>query len=461
MHDQCRTYTDLIEENSSLKQRIEELERSESEREQAAEALRESERRYRELSIIDDLTQLYNPRHFYSQLKNEIDRANRYEQPLTLLLLDLDDFKQFNDAYGHIEGDQVLLRLGQVITRCLRQSDSAYRYGGEEFTIILPMATSADGMMTAERIRSEFKKQAFSRVSDQDVFLTVSIGLTQYKPQEDLKAFVRRADKLMYQAKRNGKDRVCLQPSPFIMKREHQSNEQAKTNQQLIEEISILKQGNLERERSEADRKRAEEELRISLGQVRRVMQTTVRVVGLAIEAKDPYTAEHQARTTGLALAIAKEMGLSRDKIDGIRIASSIHDIGKLSIPAELLSKPTTLSELELSLIKEHARKGYEILKDVETSWPLAQIVYQHHERIDGSGYPRGLKGGEIIIEAQILALADVVESMASNRPYRPTLGIEAALEEIVLNRGILYSEAVSDACIRLFRRKGYRIESR
>ncbi len=171
--------------------------------------LRDSRKRYQELSILDGLTRLYNSRYFYLQVGIEIDRSNRYEQPLTLLLLDLDDFKAFNDAYGHVEGDQVLLRLGQVVQRCLRQTDSAYRYGGEEFTILLPMTASADGAVTAERIRSEFKKESFSPVPGRDIHVTVSIGLTQYRPQEEMKAFVHRADQLMYQGKKDGKDRVC------------------------------------------------------------------------------------------------------------------------------------------------------------------------------------------------------------------------------------------------------------
>jgi diguanylate cyclase (GGDEF)-like protein/PAS domain S-box-containing protein len=185
-----------------------------TDRKQAEKALRDSEKRYRELSIVDDLTQLYNSRHFYFQLKVELDRSNRYEQPLTLLLLDLDNFKAFNDAYGHIEGDQVLRRLGQAVKRCLRQTDSAYRYGGEEFTIILPMTTSADGAVTAERIRTEFKKETFSPAPGQDVHVTVSIGLAQYKPQEEMKAFVHRVDQLMYQGKKNGKDKVCSGSAP-------------------------------------------------------------------------------------------------------------------------------------------------------------------------------------------------------------------------------------------------------
>jgi HD-GYP domain-containing protein (c-di-GMP phosphodiesterase class II) len=151
-------------------------------------------------------------------------------------------------------------------------------------------------------------------------------------------------------------------------------------------------------------------------------------------------------------------MGLPQDKIEGIRMAGSIHDIGKLSIPAEILSKPTRLTDIEFSLIKEHSRIGYEMLKDVESPWPLAQIVYQHHERMDGSGYPRNLKGDEIIIEARIMAVADVVEAMASHRPYRPGLGIDATLMEIEKNKGIFYDNTVADACLKLFREKSYKL---
>ena len=141
-------------------------------------------------------------------------------------------------------------------------------------------------------------------------------------------------------------------------------------------------------------------------------------------------------------------------------MAGSIHDIGKLSIPAETLSKPTKLTKVEIAMIKEHSRSGYEMLKNVESPWPLAQIVYQHHERMNGSGYPRNLKGDEILMEARIMAVSDVIESMASHRPYRPALGIEAALEEIVKNKGILYDDAVVDACLRLFREKGYQLRT-
>ena len=177
-----------------------------SERKLAEELLTKSQQKYHELSIIDGLTQLYNSRHFYHQLDKETDRANRYHEALTLLLLDLDRFKEFNDTYGHVEGDRVLSRLGHVVKRCLRDTDSAYRYGGEEFTIILPMTTSGRGLVIAERIRNEFKKEVFSPAPGKNICITMSIGLSQYKPNEDLRAFVHRVDQLMYQAKKNGRD---------------------------------------------------------------------------------------------------------------------------------------------------------------------------------------------------------------------------------------------------------------
>jgi PAS domain S-box-containing protein len=206
------------------------------------------------------------------------------------------------------------------------------------------------------------------------------------------------------------------------------------------------------------ERRKAEKQLQCNLESLRKAVNTTIQVMVSAVEVRDPYTSGHQARSADLARAIATELGLSQEKIDGIRMAGSIHDIGKLSIPAEILSKPTKLTEIELSLIKEHALKGFEMLKDVESPWPLAEIVYQHHERMDGSGYPRKLIGDEICVEARVLAVADVVEAMASHRPYRPGLGIDAALEEIEKNKGAFYDHAVVDACLRLFREKGFQL---
>ena len=200
------------------------------------------------------------------------------------------------------------------------------------------------------------------------------------------------------------------------------------------------------------ERKQEEAELQQTLDSLEKAISATLQVMVSAVESRDPYTYGHQFRSANLACAIATDMGLAQEKMDGIRMAGSIYDIGKLSIPAEILSKPTNLTKVEIAMIKEHSRSGYEMLKNVESPWPLAQIVYQHHERMNGSGYPRNLKGDEIIMEARVLAVSDVVESMAALRPYRPALGIEVALEEIKRNKGILYDSAVADSCLRLFR---------
>jgi PAS domain S-box-containing protein len=207
------------------------------------------------------------------------------------------------------------------------------------------------------------------------------------------------------------------------------------------------------------ERRKAEEKLKETMESLRRSIRTTIQVLGIASEARDPYMAGHQKRVADLARAIATEMKLPSEIIEVIRMTGAIHDIGKISIPSEILCKPAVLTDLEFSLVKAHSQYSYDIMKDVESPWPLANIVYQHHERIDGSGYPQGLKGEDILIEARILAIADVVEAMISYRPYRPSLGLDIALMEIENNAGVLYDRKATDACLRLFREKGFRLE--
>jgi putative nucleotidyltransferase with HDIG domain len=188
-------------------------------------------------------------------------------------------------------------------------------------------------------------------------------------------------------------------------------------------------------------------------------LEDTVRALASAAEVKDPYTAGHQHRVTQLAVAIAKEMNLPDKKIDAIRVAGILHDVGKLSIPAEILSKPGKLNDVEYNLVKTHPQTGYDILKNVKFLWPIADIVLQHHERLNGSGYPNGLSAKDILLEAKILAVADVVEAMSSHRPYRPALGEGAALEEISKNKDTLYEGEVVEACYRLFYDKNFKFE--
>jgi putative nucleotidyltransferase with HDIG domain len=205
-----------------------------------------------------------------------------------------------------------------------------------------------------------------------------------------------------------------------------------------------------------AERVQAEKDLKRSLEKLQKALEGTIHALAATTEMRDPYTAGHQRRVAELAGAIAEEMGLPKDKIEGIRMAGLIHDVGKISVPAEILSKPSKLNEMEMDLIKAHSQIGYDILKEIDFPWAVAKIVLQHHERMDGSGYPQGLKGDEILLEARILAVADVVEAMASHRPYRPALGIEMALEEVSKNKGSLYDPDVVDACLELFTKKRF-----
>jgi len=199
-------------------------------------------------------------------------------------------------------------------------------------------------------------------------------------------------------------------------------------------------------------------QLEKTLKELRKALGGTIEAMALTVETRDPYTAGHQRRVSNLARAIATEMGVSEDQIQGIRLAGVIHDIGKISVPGEILSKPGKISKNEFGIIKEHPQVGHNILNTVDFPWPIAQIVLQHHERMDSSGYPDGISGENILLEARILAVADVVEAMASHRPYRASLGIDIALREILKNRSSFYDPKVVDACLRLFNERGYRL---
>lgn len=207
------------------------------------------------------------------------------------------------------------------------------------------------------------------------------------------------------------------------------------------------------------ERKRMERERVETLERLQRAMFQTIQAVAQTIEKRDPYTAGHQLRVARLAMAIGEEMGLPRDELAGLRLGASVHDIGKIYLPAEILGRPGALSRAEVELIKTHTLVGHDIMKGAEFPWPIAEMILQHHERLDGSGYPEGRTAAGISRDARILAVADVVEAMATNRPYRPALGIGRALEEIVRNRGTLYDPQVVAACVRLFRKKGYTLE--
>ncbi len=207
-----------------------------------------------------------------------------------------------------------------------------------------------------------------------------------------------------------------------------------------------------------SEKKRANAQIQRYITQLRTAFLSTVEVATSLSEMRDPYTAGHERRVGQIAAAIGAELGLDAQRVEGLRVAGQLHDIGKITIPAEILSKPGKLSPVEFDLIRSHAQSGYDVLKEVEFPWPVAEIALQHHERMDGSGYPQGLKGEAILFEARIMAVADVIEAMSSHRPYRPGLGIDRALAEIEQGRGRTYDPAVADACLQLFREKRYQM---
>jgi putative two-component system response regulator len=227
-------------------------------------------------------------------------------------------------------------------------------------------------------------------------------------------------------------------------------------NRELLELNQSLEKRVQDRTRQLRDN---EEELKNTLSQLRSSLEATIQALAATAEARDPYTAGHQRRVADLSRAIAQKMGLTQDQVDGVRMAGSIHDLGKIYVPSEILNKPGKIRENEFELVKSHPQVGYEILSTIDFPWPVAEIEIQHHERLDGSGYPNGLKGDEILLESRIVAVADVVESMSSHRPYRPALGIDEALAEIRAGSGTIFDERVVDACVFLFEEDGYTLQ--
>jgi len=260
-------------------------------------------------------------------------------------------------------------------------------------------------------------------------------------------------------------DRICLSLGFLtIVSKEMEAEDELKKHHDQLEEIvhertAALTILNDQLKQEIAERKLAEEKLRQSYAKLQRNLDEIVHAMSLTAEKRDPYTAGHQKRTTELAMALAGEMGLCEHQIKGIQMAGLIHDMGKISIPAEILSKPGKLNEVEMQLLRRHPQAAFEILKNIDFPWPVDLIVLQHHEKMNCSGYPQGLAGEDILLEARILCVADVVESIESHRPYRPGLGIDKALEEVSKNRGILYDQDVVDACLRLFKEKSFRYQ--
>jgi len=233
-----------------------------------------------------------------------------------------------------------------------------------------------------------------------------------------------------------------------------------KTKDQLIKELQKIREKVAGLEEVKLKYNQVDKKLKQAHEKLQKIIEGTTNIITKVVEIRDPYSTGHQQRVSKLATVIAQEMKLPQDKIEGVRLASLVHDVGKVNLPTEIVSKPSKLVEVEFNLLKNHPRVGYEILKKVDFPWPIAEIVFQHQEKIDGSGYPRGLKGDDILIEAKILGVANVVEAMSSYKSYRPALSINEALTEIVENKNVLFDPEVVDICVNLFKEKGFKFES-
>ena len=350
----------------------------------------------------DELTGLYNHRSFHERLEQEIARGSRFGGTFSLIMLDIDLFKAYNDIYGHLAGDQVLRKVGRYIEGSIRSIDLAFRYGGEEFAIILPEARLDDAYKVAERIRKTIESKTSSRAMP----ITASLGVGNWPNDGVMKEeIIGLADAALYRAKQTGRTRTCL------------SSDVLKPGSSLIG---------------------------IELEARPRAL-SIIYALAATVDAKDSYTYGHSRKVSEYAVAISEALGLPQDKITTIRAASLLHDIGKVGVPDSVLNKKEPLTEEDWKPIKGHPKLGVEILRHVIDLVNCLPAIMHHHERYDGSGYPSGLKGEQIPLEARILAVADAYDAMTSPRPYREQFSMEEAINELKRCAGAQFDAELVD----------------
>lgn len=484
MNDEDKTKDQFINELKKLRQRIAELEKSETEHKLVEESLKESEEKYKTLiettqegiGIVDpeenivfvnqtfadflgyqkeellgmNLSQLTDKKEFVKYQEETKKRKQmesfKYE---TKLYTKNGKSKHFSLSATPLQKDGAFVgTLGLLVDitkrkqadAALRRSQERYKTLAENVNVGLYRNTVGPKGRFIEANPAIIKMFGYE---NKEEFLLINVA-DLYQDPDDRKKFNDKMLKVGFvkdeELLLKKKDGIPFYGSVSAVAVKGERDE-VKYYDGIIENIT--------------ERKKAEEELKLSYERLQKILDGTVSALASTTEKRDPYTAGHQHRVTQLACAIAKEMGLPKEQIDGIRVAGIVHDIGKIHVAAEILNKPVKLKDIEMELIKTHCEAGYEILKTIEFPWPVAEIVRQHHERMNGSGYPRGLIGEDILLEARILAVADVVEAMISHRPYRSALSLNEALKETSKNRGKLFDPNVADACLRLFE-KGF-----
>ena len=491
MHDPSKTYQELIEENASLKQRIKELEKSEAESKKAGEDLQKSEEKYRLLADkIPDIVFILN-----------LDLQTTYVSPSVQTVLGFSQEERMQQTVNQQLTPASLSIVFDTFARELVLEEEGQIDPQRKITLELEFYHKDGSTRWTETIISAIRddKRVLTAIHGVNRDITARKHAEEYlrQSEENYRSIFENAQEGIYRTTPEGRftmanhamARILGYDSPEELMDSmtditHQLYVNPEERIKVIEQIRLhgfAKDVELQFYRKDGrtiwvyrtmrgirdekgqllyyegiveditDRKNSVHQLRKALG-------GTILAIASLVETRDPYTAGHQRRVADMSRAIATEMQLSNDQIDGLRMAGKIHDIGKVSVPAEILSMPKKLTDIEFSLIKAHAQSGYDILKDIEFPWPIAKIILEHHERMDGSGYPNGLTGDNLLIESRIMAVADVVASMASHRPYRPSLGLDAALDEITKCRGVLYDSEVVDACLHIFNEKGYKI---
>ncbi len=380
--------------------------------------LGEMTERLQSLATCDYLTSLPNHRYFQDRLREEIERARRYQRPLSLLMADIDHFKFVNDRYGHQVGDQILHQVGAVISSCVRASDVVARYGGEEFALILPETGPTEAVELAERIRAAVEAQLFRVESAAgganrqiNVRTTISIGAAQFASDTAYpEGLIMAADVAMMRAKHMSRNVVCAY---YSMNRPGELDDPYLLHRSLEE-------GTFE----------------------------AVAALISALETRDPYTRGHSARVARYAIEVAQRLSLTEDETEALRLGGLLHDVGKIGIPDTVLGKPGALTAEERQLIETHPGVGGSIVQMVGRLASLVPIILHHHERYDGHGYPEGLGGEQIPLSSRILSAVDAYDAMRSDRPYRPAYSKEHALAELQRGAGSQFDPQVIKALI-------------
>ncbi len=417
----------MIMDITERKHNEESLKNTQLELAQTNEKLHQANERLQKLALIDSHTGIYNHLYLVKSIDLEFNRAKRFQTSLSVLMLDIDYFKSINDVYGHLFGDLILKQLATLIASVVRQYDIVARFGGEEFTVLLPQTDKQNALVLAERILEKVRLYNFGD-KHQEVKVKISLGLACYPQDYVINAMdlIEHADIALTRAKESGGNR-----------------------------ISVLDESHKSLEEENGDRFTTVEVLKEKINKLtKRTNQSVIESVfafAKAISLKDHYTGEHVEKTVKYAEAIGRELGLSKEDLDRINQASMLHDLGKIGIPETILHKNGTLSEQEYSEIKRHPQIGIEILSNIQYFHGVIPFILYHHERWDGKGYPSGLKGEEIPLGARVVAIADVFEALTSDRPYRKAYSSAEAVELICQDSGTKFDPNTVNAFVKVF----------